>query len=149
LFGEGPEKQSLQEQYAEIENLYFFNAVPKTQMQNVLAFFDVAYIGLQKQSLFRFGISPNKIFDYMMAGIPIIQSISAGNDLVKDANCGISVEGENPRQVFDAIKKMQALSAEERKALGKNGQDYVIINHDYRILAKKMLNAMIIQTDIS
>ncbi len=149
LFGEGPEKQSLQEQYAETENLYFFNAVPKTQMQNVLAFFDVAYIGLQKQSLFRFGISPNKIFDYMMAGIPIIQSISAGNDLVKDANCGISVEGENPRQVFHAIKKMQALSAEERKALGKNGQDYVIINHDYRILAKKMLNAMIIQTDIS
>ncbi|HDQ15549.1 MAG TPA: glycosyltransferase WbuB, partial [Bacteroidetes bacterium] len=106
LFGEGQEKLRLQEKYSNTENLFFFNAVPKTQMQNLLAVFDVAYIGLKKQSLFRFGISPNKIFDYMMAGIPIIQSISAGNDLVKDANCGISVEGENPRQVLDAIQEM-------------------------------------------
>ncbi len=34
---------------------------------------DVLFIGLKNESLYRFGISPNKIFDYMMASKPIIQ----------------------------------------------------------------------------
>jgi len=55
---------------------------------------DILYIGLQRQSLFRFGISPNKLMDYMMAARPIVCAVDAGNDIVSEAGCGITIQPE-------------------------------------------------------
>ena len=38
-----------------------------------------------------FGIAPNKLIDYMMAGCAILHSVEAGNDPVADAGCGLTV----------------------------------------------------------
>ena len=78
----------------------------------------------------------------MMAGKPIIQALNAGNDLVKEANCGISIPAENKEELLSAIAKMQEMSEEERKTLGKNGQNYVVKNHDYSILAEKCIEIL-------
>ena len=86
---------------------------------------DVLYIGLQKQSLFRFGISPNKMFDYMMAAKPIIQAIDAGNNLVREADCGIDVEPDNVSEISKAILALKSMSEEERRKLGENGKKFV------------------------
>jgi len=142
LFGDGPEKKNLIEKYDNLSNVYFFNSVPKTQINKLLSYFDVAYIGLKNQRLFRFGVSPNKLFDYMMSGKPIIQALNAGNDLVKEANCGISVAAENTEELLRAIDKMQEISKEDRNALGKNGQAYVVENHNYSILASKCIEIL-------
>ena len=83
---------------------------------------DVLYIGLQKQSLFRFGISPNKMFDYMMAAKPIIQAIDAGNNLVGEADCGIDVEPDNVGEISKAILALKSMPEEERRRLGENGK---------------------------
>ncbi len=145
--GKGSEKERLIQETNNQENILFLDYVNKKEIPSLLKEFEVLYLGIKDNPLYKHGVSLNKLFDYMMAGIPIIQSISAGNDLVKDANCGISVEGENPKQLLEAIQQIQALSPQERKALGKNGQDYVIKNHDYRILAKKMLKVMMEESE--
>lgn len=69
---------------------------PKLQIPTLLQWFAVAYIGLQRQPLFRFGIAPNKLMDYMMAGRPVLMAIDAGNDPVVDSGCGLSVKPEDP-----------------------------------------------------
>ena len=55
------------------------------------------------QPLFRFGVSPNKMFDYLYSAKPIIQSIDSANDIVKEAKAGISVRPENPKEIAAAI----------------------------------------------
>ncbi len=144
IVGGGTELDNLKQKakHEKLSNLYFIDPIVKQKMPSLLDKFDILYIGLKNESLFRFGISPNKMFDYMMAAKPIIQSINAGNDMVSEANCGFSIPPENPKAVVGAIQKLIALADSERAQLGANGKNYVINNHDYRKLADNFLNLM-------
>lgn len=139
LVGGGQEKENLIK-YAhkkEIVNVYFLPTIDKLAIPNLLKEMDVLYIGLQKQSLFRFGISPNKMFDYMMAAKPIIQAIDAGNNLVGEADCGIDVEPDNVGEISKAILALKSMPEEERRRLGENGKKFVLSNHTYQVLGKR------------
>ncbi len=142
LFGKGPEKEKLKEMASGCSNIYFFEPVAKNQVPDLLSHFDALFIGWKKQSLYRFGVSPNKLFDYMMAGKPVIQAIDAGNDPVAESGCGISIEPENPQALADAIVRVKNMSDAERLQMGHAGRTYVLKHHDYKVLAEKCLNIL-------
>ena len=141
LVGQGQEKGNLKDlaQKLKLDNVLFLDSIPKKMVPAFLNKMDVLYIGWQNKSIYRFGISPNKLMDYMMASKPILHSVTAGNDLVQEANCGISVPAEDVDAVADAIKKFMAMDKAELSALGTNGKEYVIKHHDYKILAEKFI----------
>lgn len=139
IVGEGGEKENLIKLAEGYENIKFLPSIPKRQVQSLLKFVDICYIGLRNKTLFKYGVSPNKIFDYMFAEKPIIHSINTKNDIISKANCGITVESENPSAIADAILKLYKMSSEERKVLGENGKRYVIENHNYEFLAKLLI----------
>jgi glycosyltransferase involved in cell wall biosynthesis len=93
------------------------------------------YISLQRNPLFRFGISPNKLFDYMMAERPVIQAIEAGNDIVGESGCGLTILPEDPDALVAAIDHLIEIGEAERGRLGTSGLRYVMMHHDYRKLA--------------
>jgi glycosyltransferase involved in cell wall biosynthesis len=144
LVGNGPVKESLYQRARryELENIVFLPSVLKSSVPQLLAALDALYIGLQRKPVFRFGVSPNKLMDYMMAGKPIIQGIEAGNDLVAESGCGISIAAENPGELADAALRMMSWKASERDEAGRRGRDYVLRNHDYRALARRFLDAI-------
>lgn len=144
LIGGGPEKRTLQ-LLAKTEGIYnidFLPPIPKTSIPELLALIDIAFIGWNRSPLYRFGVSPNKLFDYMMAGRPVVHAIDAGNDLVGESGCGISVPPENPQAIADAILYLFKMSPGKRKAMGQNGQEYVKTHHDYSVLARKFLESL-------
>lgn len=139
LVGTGSEKDNLRA-YVEankIGNVRFLNPVAKNSIPAVLTLMDVLYIGLQKQPLFRFGISPNKMFDYMMAARPVIQAIEAGNNPVAEAGNGVAVEPDNVAAIGDAIVKMKRLDESTRLRMGMAGRKYALSHHAYPVLAKR------------
>jgi glycosyltransferase involved in cell wall biosynthesis len=145
LVGQGPEKDKLL-RFVERNNLTsvsFLPALSKDSIPNFLNEMDILYIGWENSPLYRFGISPNKIFDYMMSAKPIIHAVKAANDPVSESGCGISVSPEDPVAIAEAIKKLIEMSPQEREETGKRGRKYVINSHDYRILAKKFLEILI------
>jgi glycosyltransferase involved in cell wall biosynthesis len=144
LFGKGPLSSHLTSRVEKesIANVFIFDVVPKRSIPHLLSFFDYLYLGLQNQPLFRFGISPNKLMDYMMSGKPIVQAINAGNDMVKDAGCGISVEPENPEAIAKAIRTLYGMSDQELEILGENGKMYVLMNHMDDALANKFIDVI-------
>lgn len=144
LVGHGDEKENLQE-YAlnkALNNVFFLSSVPKSTVPLLLSLMDILYIGWLKHPLYRFGVSPNKLFDYMMAAKPIIHSIEAGNDIVGESGCGLSVIPEEPRAIADAVKQLMQMREHERNAMGEKGKAYVIGNHDYKVLARKFLSSI-------
>jgi glycosyltransferase involved in cell wall biosynthesis len=145
FIGKGPEKEKLAELKKNLilNNLIIIDAIQKKQVQSMLKMFDVCVISWHKQSLYRFGISPNKIFDYMYAGKPIIQAGEAGNDIIADAKCGLAIEPENPQALAEGIIKLYNMSEDDRDALGQNGRNYVMANHNYEKLAKDFFIALI------
>ena len=92
--------------------------------------------------MYRFGISPNKIFDYEMSGKPIVHAVEAANDPVAEAGCGISVEPENPEAIADAVMKLASIPASEREEMGRKGRDYVLKHHTYSVLSQKFVDVM-------
>jgi glycosyltransferase involved in cell wall biosynthesis len=100
---------------------------------------DIGYISLQPAPLFRFGISPNKIFDYMMCELPILGALTAGGELIEDAGCGIVVRSGRTNDIADAISTFGAMHPQQRWQLGANGHAYAIEHHDYAKLAARFL----------
>jgi glycosyltransferase involved in cell wall biosynthesis len=144
LIGNGQEKNNLIDYVNNkgIKNVYFFDPITKSSIPAFLTYMDILFIGLIKQPLFRFGISPNKIYDYMMSAKPIIQSIDAGNNIVKEANCGIYVEPENSFALAEAIMRLQSMTKEELKILGENGYRFVNKNHNYDTLTDHFIKTI-------
>jgi glycosyltransferase involved in cell wall biosynthesis len=144
LVGKGPDKIRLQQKVMQwgLHNVHFLDPVPKKAIPNLLRSMDGLYIGCQKQQLYRFGISPNKLMDYMAAGKPIINAIEAGNDPIGDANCGFTVKAESTGAIASAVIRLMALPATERERMGTAGKAYVRTRHDYAILAQKFLGLM-------
>ena len=140
IVGSGSEKENLISRFGKLQNVTFLNPVPRSQVQSVLACFDVCYIGWKKKKIYKYGISANKIFDYMYAGKPILHSYSGKGDLIKLANCGITVEAENPIAIAEGILKLHNLPREKLKEMGQKGRKYVLENFTYQKLAEKYEN---------
>lgn len=145
LVGSGPERDRLVQRVHDenIKNISLLRAIPKGTVPDFLRRVDIAYIGWHSNPLYRFGISPNKLMDYMMAAKPIIHSVSAGNDPVKEAGCGITVDPGDPEVVAAAFGKLMEMPSEMREDLGRAGRDYIVNNQTYGVLAEKFISAMI------
>lgn len=139
MVGDGRSRPALQARARRLalRNVAFVERIPRDEVPPVLHACDVLFVGLQHNELYRFGVSPNKVFDYMCAGKPVIQAVSAGHDLVADAGCGVSVEAENPAAIAQAVMKLHGMSAAERERLGRSGQDFVHRHHTYAVLAER------------
>ena len=124
-----------------LERVQFFSPIPKAQIPSFLAALDIAYIGWQRVPIYRFGIAPNKLMDYMMAGCAVLHSVQAGNDPVQDAGCGLTVAPEDPEAVAQGLLQLAALAPEQRRAMGERGRAYVRAEHAYAVLAQRFLKA--------
>ena len=76
VVGDGGEKQFLINKAAELnlDNISFYDAVKKSQVQSVLSVFDICYLGCENIDLYKYGISPNKLSEYMYAKKPVLLS---------------------------------------------------------------------------
>lgn len=144
LIGDGPLKTELIKYVKDnlLTNVYFMPSISKLQIPSFLSVCDALYIGWNNLPIYRFGICPNKIFDYMLSKKPIIHSTSAGNDLVMDADCGISVPAEDVDAIAKSIELMSQHSPSLLQRFGQNGYNYVLSHHDYRVLATRFLDTL-------
>jgi len=140
LVGSGKEKQEMQSRVQDLKltNISFIDPIPKKQIQSMLEHFDVCYIGWQKNPLYRFGIAPNKLPEYLYAGKPIIHAFSGKGDVVQQANAGITIEAEEPEAIADAVLQLYKLSDFEKSVLSSNGHQYVLQHLEYKMIAEKL-----------
>ncbi|MEH0165300.1 glycosyltransferase family 4 protein [Roseateles microcysteis] len=144
LVGGGHEKERLQARVRDegLTNVTMFSPIPKRQIPALLKGFDIAYIGWQRTPIYRFGIAPNKLMDYMMAERAVLHSVEAGNDPVAEAQAGLTVPPEDAQAVAEGVRRLAAMSAEERAAMGQRGRAFVLANHTYPVLAQQFINAL-------
>ncbi len=144
LVGSGHEQARLAARVAAegLANVTMLPPIAKAQVRGFLAQVDIAYIGWQRVSLYRFGIAPNKLMDYMRAARPVLHSVEAGNDPVAEAGCGLTVPPQDPAAVAAGLRQLAALPAAERAALGERGRAFVQAHHTYPVLARRFIEAV-------
>ena len=144
LVGDGLEKARLAERVrAEgLTQVALFDPVPKAQVPALLGAVDVAYLGWLKVPIYRFGIGPNKLMDYMMAGCAVLHAVEASNDPVAEAGCGLTVAPESATALADGVRRLAAIPAAERRAMGERGRAFVRAHRTYPVLAQRFIEAV-------
>jgi glycosyltransferase involved in cell wall biosynthesis len=144
MVGDGHSRERLARRVRDerLANVTLLAPIPKLQVPAFLARVDIAYIGWQRVPIYRFGIAPNKLMDYMMAGRPVLHSVEAGNDPVAEAACGITVAPEDAAAVAAGLVRLAALPAPERQAMGERAREFVLARHTYPVLAQRFLQAV-------
>jgi lipopolysaccharide/colanic/teichoic acid biosynthesis glycosyltransferase/glycosyltransferase involved in cell wall biosynthesis len=108
----------------QLSNVSFLARVPVGEIGPVLARADALLVHLKDDPLFRITI-PSKTQAYMAAGRPIVMAVGGDAEaLLKQANCGIACDPENPRQLAAAVETLAGMSSDERQALGDNGRRF-------------------------
>jgi glycosyltransferase involved in cell wall biosynthesis len=141
LVGDGPAKAELmrQAQANELSNVEFLEPVSKARIPELLASCDAGLMVLKDVPLFAFGVSPNKLFDYWGAGLPVICNVPgevAG--WVRDANGGVQATDATAESLAQSIRTLLAMSPERRAALGAAGREWVRREHDRPVLAARL-----------
>ena len=141
IVGKGDYKKELQ-QYTidhKLHNVTFIDPIPKIQIQSMLEEFDVCYIGLTQDPLFKFGVSPNKLFDYLYSGKPLLYGIDSGNyKPVSEAQAGFEFIPENVDDLIYKIQVLMDLSTKERMLMGENGRHLAKSTYEYSQLALEL-----------
>ena len=140
LVGDGNEKPMLQEEAKDLNNVVFIPLIPKTQVQSILALFDICYIGWKEKRLYTYGVSPNKIYDYMYAQKPFIYPKSKFRTFLKELPCAFSADINDPVSIKNTILKLYNMPKEERIKVGKQGREYVLKHFTYNNLAEKYID---------
>lgn len=140
LVGDGPEKPRLIALAKELGlvNVEFREPVPKSEVPQALHEADAFLFNLEKVEVFRYGISSNKLFDYMFIGKPVISSVEAPDNPIEKAGCGFIVPPRDSQALADAVIKLYEMPEEEREAMGRRGREYVEKHHAIPVLADKL-----------
>ena len=126
LVGDGPCREELRQMVDEkgLNNVKMLSAVPKSAIPDLLNAADALVITLRSVDLFSYGVSPNKLFEYMASGKPILCAVNGETAaLVTRANAGVVVEPENPEALVQAII---SLVRDRKRCLiyGTNGRKF-------------------------
>jgi glycosyltransferase involved in cell wall biosynthesis len=143
LVGDGKEKSNLQTRANELglKNVHFLSPVPKDEMNEVLAAADACIAILKPVEMYR-TVYPNKVFDYMAAGRPVILAIDGViREVVESAKGGVVVPPGDADALGDAIRILEG-DPQNGRILGYNGRKYIENHFDRIILAAKFLSIL-------
>lgn len=140
LVGDGAEKERLVQRANELglRNVVFEDAVPKEKIYEKLNEADAFFVFLRDSPLYKWGISLNKLHDYLAVGRPIVFAGQAANNPVAEARAGLAIPPGDAHAFADAIEQVSAMPRDERAAMGVRGHDYALAQHDLRTLAKRL-----------
>ncbi len=143
--GEGASRTALSD-YAEERNVADFFAfcgpIAKRQVPRFLKQMDVLYMGAKPLDVYQYGVSFNKAYDYMMAGRPMVMAVNAGNDMLGEAGCGLSVPSGTGEDIAAAVRRLRDMTAPQRDAYGLEARSHVLLHNTYPVLARRFLEAV-------
>ena len=120
-----------------IRNVRFDPPVPKKQVRDILHSSDAFILNNRKDGASERWMSFNKVYDYLAAGRPIVFGSCTGNDPVRDAGAGISVEADNPAELSRAIGLLARSSPEQLHEYGRRGRKYIEKNYSISLLVNR------------
>jgi glycosyltransferase involved in cell wall biosynthesis len=148
IIGQGPEVETLKRLASSLglSNVSFVAPIPRCQLHGLLELADIAYAGVGASPLcHHYGVSLNKLYEYMTAGVCVLfaGAVDVFNDLVSEAGAGLSVAHAVPEDIAGGIRRLYALSGEERTELGRRGLDYCQRHFAYGVLGERYKAALV------
>ena len=118
LVGDGPKKKALMQCASDLKSVSFEAPVPKSQIPDLMAEADAILLSLRDVPLFRYGVSPNKLYDAYALGRPVVTTVlGAINAEVEENQLGVTAQPGDPKALAAAIQRLINTSRSERQAM--------------------------------
>lgn len=124
FIGDGKVKASLQDRCKreDLDNCLFFDPVSKTRLNKIVSSADIGMMVLADVPAFYYGTSPNKFFDYISSGLPVINNYPGWlADLIRENECGEVVPPGNAEAFASGMIRL-ADDAGLRERYGRNAR---------------------------
>ena len=140
VWGDGDEREALERRVRDekISNVVFKGKVEKKYIPSIVSRADLNYMHGEAAPLLRFGISPNKLFDYLAGGKPILCDFLCRWNPAVCCGAAVEISGDDPEKVSDQIDSMAALPAGETLLYGQNARR-AAEDFDFKRLTDKLM----------
>jgi glycosyltransferase involved in cell wall biosynthesis len=141
LVGDGPAKPQLVDEarHRGLNNVEFLDAMSKTALVEVLRRADAGLMVLRDAPLFAFAVSPNKLFDYLGAGLPVVCNVPGEvAQMVRDAGAGVQADDTSGAALATAVERLMDLSPPDRQRSGLAGRAWVMREHSREVLGDRL-----------
>lgn len=146
LFGDGPKREMLEKITKEksLTNVVFKGNVEKKYIPSILNKSDLNIMVGKDISLYEYGLSLNKMFEYFASGKPTISNIKTGYDLLEQYRCGMTVS-PTLRDLYDGVLYFYNLSRSEYNVYCSNALrasedfDFKVLSNKYERLIEKVI----------
>lgn len=141
LIGDGPEKANLVHRARSLDlgNVEFLDPIPKSEIPGAFASADVGLMVLRDAPLFRFAVSPNKLFDYFAAHLPVLCNVPGEVEgMVREAEAGVFVAPGSARALAEGAVELVEHDAAWRREKGEAGRSWVERERSREVLATRL-----------
>ncbi|EQB64155.1 MAG: group 1 glycosyl transferase [candidate division Zixibacteria bacterium RBG-1] len=129
-----------EEKIKKVGNVKYLGWVSSNEVLPYLLRADMGLILLQPTpDYLNVGEGVNKIFEYMLCGLPVIASDFPNiRKIIEGNKCGICVDPTDPGKIAEAIKYLKQNPAQAKK-MGKNGREAVLKKYNWENEEHKLL----------
>lgn len=138
LIGDGPAKPELVElaRSLQLNNVIFHDPVPKATIGPTLATADAGLMVLAPVDLFSYGVSPNKLFDYLAAGLPVVTNVPGFVcEVLRASGAGVCTDAGSPEALAEALRDIAGSPPADSSIAGPA---YISAHFDRRKLAARI-----------
>lgn len=140
VYGYGNQEEQLKKMVADygLKNIKFKGKLDFEYGLNVLSRGNLNIFTFRDSPLWKYGVSPNKLFMYFASGKPVLSMIKPNYDLVVGKKAGVSVEN-NPNVVADAIERFSKMDKDEYDSYCRNARA-TAEEYDYKNLVQVLID---------
>lgn len=118
------------------DKVIFLPPVPSEELPEITVDADMGFILFRNTCLNHYYSLPNKLYEYMMAGVPIISSdFPELNRVISEVDSGLTVNPESPEEIYKAVEKL-ANDGEMRKKMSSNGRRAALEKYNWEPQSK-------------
>jgi glycosyltransferase involved in cell wall biosynthesis len=139
FIGSGPQKKNLIRKSKELElkNIKFLDSVPKEQLDDYISLFHYGFLPLKQLSSNKYGISCNKLFDYLRLSLPVISYNDCNYDPVTSISKSLKISTYNIDDLVSLLDSLPAKDSLEYKDYAAKANNVFKLNFDMELIAEK------------
>jgi glycosyltransferase involved in cell wall biosynthesis len=141
LVGDGPSKEMLRydSERRGLTCVEFHDPVSRHALSELFGEADAGLMVLREAPLFSFGVSPNKLFDYLAAALPVVCNVPGEvAQILQHARAGVQVADTSETALADAIRTLVAMPVDDRHRMGQAGRTWVERKHSREVLGGQL-----------
>lgn len=142
IAGDGDQREGLMAKARDCPNVFWVGRVPRREVHAILSSCDLLYFAAHRSKVWDYGMSLNKLTDYLLAARPILGSYSGYPSILNEAGCGRFVPASDTNALLRELSAFMEMREQDRVEMGRKGRQWLFENRTWARIAAKYITLL-------